>query len=164
MKAFMVISWLNRCRRSLKVPSTYQDLAQARCYSCWSVANIRCLQRQTCMSPRRNPSGMWSSSTLKLRSVGSCGLRHCWCRLATWAMHSGFGKHGQVTSVKSSKRTSSTMAAAGLKISTAALGLTFAVMLAANVVPTSAARLWAFESKWNEPDGSIILALHGFNW
>ena len=34
------------------------------------------------------------------------------------------------------------MADAGLKISTAALGLTFAVMLAANVVPTSAARLW----------------------
>ena len=56
------------------------------------------------------------------------------------------------------------MADAGLKISTAALGLTFAVMLAANVVPTSAARLRAFESKWNEPDHSIILALHGFNW
>ena len=96
-------------------------------------------------------------------------VKVCWilwsqARLATWAMHSGFGKHGQVTSVKSSKRTSSTMAAAGLKISTAALGLTFAVMLAANVVPTSAARLWAFESKWNEPDRSIILALHGFNW
>ena len=79
-------------------------------------------------------------------------------------MYSHFGKHGQVTSVRSSKRTASTMADAGLKISTAAMGLTFAVMLVANVVPTSAARLWAFESKWNEPDHSIILALHGFNW
>ena len=37
------------------------------------------------------------------------------------------------------------MADAGLNISTAALGLTFAVMLAANVAPTSAVWLWAFE-------------------
>jgi len=116
------------------------------------------------MSPRRNLSGMWSSSTSKLRSVGSCGLRRCRYRLATQAMYSHFGKHGRGTSFRSSKRTSSTMADANLKISTAALGLTFAVMLAANVVPTSAEWLWAFESKWNEPDRSIILVLHGFTW
>ena len=85
------------------------------------------------MSPRRNPSGMWSSFTSKLRSVGSCGLRRCRCRLVTRAMYTGFSKHGQGTSFRSSKRTSSTMADAGLKISTAALALTFAVMLAANV-------------------------------
>lgn len=97
------------------------------------------------MSPRRNPSGMWSPSTSNLRSVGSCGLRCCWCRLATRAMYSHFEKHVQGTSFRSSKRTSSTMADAGLNISTAALGLTFAVMLAANVAPTSAVWLWAFE-------------------
>ena len=56
------------------------------------------------------------------------------------------------------------MADAGLKISTAALALTFAVMLAANVAPTSAAWLWAFEPRWNEPDRSLILALHGLTW
>ena len=116
------------------------------------------------MSPRRNPSGMWSSSTSKLRSVGSWGLRRCRCQLATRAMYSGLGKHGQGTSFRSSRRTSSTMADAGLKISTAALALTFAVMLAANVAPTSAAWLWAFELRWNEPDRSIILALHGLTW
>ena len=116
------------------------------------------------MSPRRNLPGMWSSSTSKLRSVRSCGLRRCRCRLATRAMYSHFGKHGQGTSFRSSKRTSSTMADAGLKILTAALGLTFAVILVADVVPASAAWLWAFESKWNEPDRSIILALHGFTW
>ena len=44
------------------------------------------------------------------------------------------------------------MADAGLKISTAALALTFAVMLAANVAPTSATWLWAFEPRSNEPD------------
>ena len=104
------------------------------------------------MPPRGNLSGMWSSSTWKLRSVGSCGLRRCRCRLATRAMYSGFGKHGQGTSFRSSKRTSSTMADAGLKISTAALALTFAVMLAANVAPTSATWLWAFEPRSNEPD------------
>ena len=69
----------------------------------------------------------------------SWGLRRCRCRLATRAMYSGLGKHGQGTSFRSSRRTSSTMADAGLKISTAALALTFAVMLAANVAPTSAA-------------------------
>ena len=113
------------------------------------------------MSPRRNPSGMWSSSTSKLRPVGSCGLRRCRCRLAT---RLGLGKHGQGASFRSSRRTSSTMADTGLKISTAALALTFAVMLAANVAPTSAAWLWAFEPRWNEPDRSIILALHGLTW
>ena len=40
------------------------------------------------------------------------------------------------------------MTDAGLKISTAALALTFAVMLAANVAPTSATWLWAFEPRW----------------
>ena len=99
------------------------------------------------MSPRRNPSGMCSSSTSKLRSVGSWGLRRCRCRLATRAMYSGLGKHGQGTSFRSSRRTSSTMADAGLKISTAALALTFAVMLAANVAPTSAAWLWVVDTK-----------------
>ena len=101
-----------------------------------------------------------SSSTSKLRSVGSCGLRRCRCRLATWAMYSGFGKHRQGTSFRSSERTSSTIVDAGLKISTAALALTFAVMLAANVTPISVAWLWAFQPRWNEPDRSIILALH----
>ena len=52
------------------------------------------------------------------------------------------------------------MADAGLKMPTAALALTFAVMLAANVAPTSASWLWAFEPWWNEPEHSIILALH----
>ena len=56
------------------------------------------------------------------------------------------------------------MTDAGLKISTAALALTFAVMLAANVAPTSATWLWAFEPRWNEPDRSIILASHGLTW
>lgn len=48
-----------------------------------------------------------------------------------------------------------------MKMSTAALALTFAVMLTANVAPTSATWLWAFEPRCNEPDRSIILALHG---
>ena len=79
-------------------------------------------------------------------------------------MYSGSGKHGQGTSsFRFSKRTSSTIADAGLKISTAALALTFAVMLLANVAPT-ATWLWAFEPRWNEPDRSIILALHGLTW
>ena len=53
---------------------------------------------------------------------------------------------------------------AGLKMSTVALALTFAVMLAPNVAPTSASWLWAFEPRWNEQERSIILALHGLTW
>ena len=87
---------------------------------------------------------MWSCSKSKLRSLGSFGLRHCRCRLKTRARYSGFGRHRQGTSFRSSKRTSSTMADAGLKMSTDALALTFAVIVAANSTPTSAAK---FENK-----------------
>ena len=76
---------------------------------------------------------LWSQ--LLLVSVGNSGyvfpLRNTWTG----------------TSFRSSKKTSSTMADAALNISTAALGLTFAVMLAANVAPTSAAWLWAFQPR-----------------
>ena len=79
-------------------------------------------------------------------------------------MYSGFGKHGQGTSFRFSKRTSSTIADAGLKMSTAALALTFALKLVANVALPSASWLWAFEPSWNEPEHSIVLALHGLTW
>ena len=56
------------------------------------------------------------------------------------------------------------MADAGLKMSTAALALTFALKLVANVALPSASWLWAFEPSWNEPEHSIVLALQGLTW
>ena len=99
------------------------------------------------MSPRRNPSGMWSCSKSKLRPLGSFGLRRCRCRLATRARYSSFGRHSQRTSFRSSKRTFSAIEDAGLKMSTDALALTFVVIVAANSTPTSVAWLWAFEPR-----------------
>ena len=49
-------------------------------------------------------------------------------------MFSGLGKLGHGTSSRSSKRTSSTMAKAGLKTSATALALTLEVICAANAV------------------------------
>ena len=53
----------------------------------------------------------------------------------------------QTGNIRSSKRTSSTMADAGLKMSTEALALAFLVIVAANSTPNSAAWLWAFEPR-----------------
>ena len=53
-------------------------------------------------------------------------------------MFSGLGKLGHGTSSRSSNRTSSTMAEAGLKISATALALTLEVICAANPAPMKA--------------------------
>ena len=127
------------------------------------AAALKCLRSRTFTSPRKNPSGIFSSSKSKFKSVGSFGLNRWRCRLAALAIYSGLGKHGQGTSSMSSNSTSSTMADAGRKMSATALALTLAVMLAANAALTSAGWLWAFEPIWKTPFArSITLALQGF--
>ena len=60
-------------------------------------------------------------------------------------MFSGLGKLGHGTSSRSSNRTSSKMADAGLKTSATALALTLEVIFAANAAPTSAGWLCALD-------------------
>ena len=77
-------------------------------------------------------------------------------------MFSGLGKLGHGTSSRSSNRTSSTMAEAGLKISATALALTLEVICAANAAPTSTGWLCALHpSSYTPPPRSMTLALHG---
>ena len=70
---FTVSSCLNGCRTSLKVPSTYQDLALARVFSCSCLAKIRCLLCLTVRSAWKKPGGRHSSTSSKSRSFGSSG-------------------------------------------------------------------------------------------
>ena len=161
-KAFTVISWLKGLRHSLNVASMYQDLARARNSSCWSVAKTRCLRLRTLRSARRNSDGIWSVASSNSKSCGSLGLS-LWRRwLAALAMFSGLGKLGHGTSSRSSNRTSSTMADAGLKTSATALALTLEVIFAADAAPTSAGWLCALDpSSYTPLPRSMTLTLHG---
>ena len=89
---------------------------------------------------------MHPSASSKSKSRGSFD-RSLWRRLlAARAMYSCLGgRLGHGTSCKSSKRTSSTMADAGLNTSAAALAFTLAVMRADNAAPNSAGWLWRLE-------------------
>ena len=77
-------------------------------------------------------------------------------------MFSGLGKLGHGMSSRSSNRTSSMMADAGLKTSATALALTLEVIFAADAAPTSAGWLCALDpSSYTPLPCSMTLTLHG---
>ena len=83
----------------------YHVFALCRCTSCSAVANTRWRRPLTVRSFCRKFSGMCCSSRLKLRSVGSVGLRLWRSLLACRAINTGFGNAGQGALVNSSRRT-----------------------------------------------------------
>ena len=90
---------------TLNVPSMYQDLALARFSNWWSVAKIKWRRSFMIMSPRRNPSGMASWISSKVRSWGSFGRWLCLILLAVLAKQAGAGSAGHGVSGMQSSST-----------------------------------------------------------
>ena len=117
----------------------------------------------TFTSSRKKPSGIWSSSSSKSKSFGSCG-RNCWrVRLAVLCRLSKRGRLGQGASVSSLRSTSLTTSDADLKTSCLASCLTRHFIFAATNPPTGAAWLWWFLPNSNTlPSLCTTVALQRF--
>ena len=113
-KALVVTSCVKGWQHSLNVPSMYHVLALFNLFNCCSVANTRWRLSRTRISFWRNPAGMCSSCRTNSRSVGSFGLWRCRNLFASLAKFAGFGRLGHGRSSILSRKTSSTIADAGL--------------------------------------------------